>query len=55
MDVAAAPASMPGPGGQGAHPAPRADSSVIDDPVRMYLKQMGQVPLLTRELEVDIS
>ena len=26
-----------------------------DDPVRMYLKQMGQVPLLTREEEVDIS
>ena len=34
---------------------PRADSSVIDDPVRMYLKQMGQVPLLTREQEVEIS
>ena len=33
----------------------RADSSVIDDPVRMYLKQMGQVPLLTREQEVEIS
>ncbi|MCX6338817.1 MAG: RNA polymerase sigma factor RpoD [Candidatus Aureabacteria bacterium] len=27
----------------------------IDDPVRMYLKQMGQVPLLTREQEVEIS
>ena len=26
-----------------------------DDPVRMYLKQMGQVPLLTREQEVEIS
>ena len=33
----------------------RADTSVIDDPVRMYLKQMGQVPLLTREQEVEIS
>ena len=33
----------------------RAESSVIDDPVRMYLKQMGQVPLLTREQEVEIS
>ena len=33
----------------------RSDSSVIDDPVRMYLKQMGQVPLLTREQEVEIS
>jgi len=33
--------------------AQRAD--VLDDPVRMYLKQMGQVPLLTREQEVAIS
>jgi RNA polymerase primary sigma factor len=27
----------------------------LDDPVRMYLKQMGAVPLLTREQEVTIS
>ncbi|MBU6410343.1 MAG: sigma-70 family RNA polymerase sigma factor, partial [Verrucomicrobia bacterium] len=27
----------------------------LDDPVRMYLKQMGQVPLLTRQEEVEIS
>ncbi len=27
----------------------------LDDPVRLYLKQMGQVPLLTREQEVEIS
>ncbi len=27
----------------------------LDDPVRMYLKQMGMVPLLTREQEVEIS
>ena len=27
----------------------------LDDPVRMYLKQMGAVPLLTREQEVAIS
>src|SRR6266481_992976 len=26
----------------------------LDDPVRMYLKQMGKVPLLTREQEVEI-
>ena len=32
---------------------PRLD--ILDDPVRMYLKQMGQVALLTREQEVDIS
>ena len=27
----------------------------MDDPVRMYLRQMGAVPLLTREQEVEIS
>jgi RNA polymerase primary sigma factor len=32
-----------------------AQSDILDDPVRMYLKQMGQVPLLTREQEVAIS
>ncbi len=31
----------------------RMDS--LDDPVRQYLKQMGAVPLLTREQEVEIS
>jgi RNA polymerase primary sigma factor len=34
-------------------PEPKFD--ILDDPVRMYLKQMGQVPLLTREQEVEIS
>ena len=28
---------------------------MLDDPVRMYLKQMGQVPLLSREQEIQIS
>src|SRR5213596_112713 len=32
---------------------PKVD--ILDDPVRMYLKQMGQVPLLTRDQEVRIS
>ncbi len=32
-----------------------AQADILDDPVRMYLKQMGQVPLLTREQEVSIS
>ncbi len=27
---------------------------ILDDPVRMYLRQMGKVPLLTREQEVEI-
>jgi RNA polymerase primary sigma factor len=33
----------------------RTRLDVLDDPVRMYLKQMGQVPLLNREQEVEIS
>ncbi|WP_395741255.1 RNA polymerase sigma factor RpoD [Prosthecobacter sp.] len=32
-----------------------AKLDVFDDPVRMYLRQMGQVPLLTREQEIHIS
>lgn len=32
-----------------------SQNDILDDPVRMYLKQMGQVPLLTREQEVAIS
>ena len=32
---------------------PKVD--ILDDPVRMYLKHMGQVPLLTRDQEVQIS
>ena len=31
---------------------PRYD--ILDDPVRMYLRQMGKVPLLTRDQEVEI-
>ena len=34
---------------------PKSNLDILDDPVRMYLKQMGQVPLLTREQEVEIS
>src|SRR5437763_1398196 len=34
---------------------PESRFEILDDPVRMYLKQMGQVPLLTREQEVEIS
>jgi RNA polymerase primary sigma factor len=34
---------------------PDTKFDILDDPVRMYLKQMGQVPLLTREQEVEIS
>ena len=40
---------------EGAPHKPKAKLDILDDPVRMYLKQMGQVPLLTREEEVEIS
>ncbi len=33
----------------------RSSLDVLDDPVRLYLKQMGTVPLLDREEEVAIS
>jgi len=36
-------------------PKAEAKLDILDDPVRMYLRQMGQVPLLTREQEVEIS
>ena len=36
-------------------PEEKGRLDILDDPVRMYLKQMGQVPLLTREQEVEIS
>ncbi len=33
----------------------RLDESAVDDPVRMYLMQMGRIPLLTRDEEVDAA
>ena len=34
---------------------PKRSETTADDPVRMYLKEMGSVPLLSREEEVEIS
>ena len=31
---------------------PKKDTAAIDDPVRMYLMQMGEIPMLTRDMEV---
>jgi RNA polymerase primary sigma factor len=38
-----------------AEAAESAKADMLDDPVRMYLRQMGQVPLLTRDQEIQIS
>jgi len=37
-----------------AEPDEDARLDILDDPVRMYMNQMGKVPLLTREQEVEI-
>jgi RNA polymerase primary sigma factor len=38
-----------------AAPAAKPDNVTIDDPVRMYLREMGTISLLTREGEVEIA
>ena len=40
---------------EGSRFADKAEESAIDDPVRMYLMQMGRIPLLTRDEEVDAA
>ena len=38
------------------HPSQQVEESIYtDDPVRVYLREMGAVPLLTREGEVDLA
>ena len=38
------------------HPQQHVEESIYtDDPVRVYLREMGAVPLLTREGEVDLA
>ena len=38
-----------------AHAHPPEESIYTDDPVRVYLREMGAVPLLTREGEVNLA
>jgi RNA polymerase primary sigma factor len=49
------PAEVDTPKGAEEDEAESKHLDALDDPVRMYLKQMGAVPLLTREQEVEIS
>ena len=42
--------------GEDFHGAPPVEESIYtDDPVRVYLREMGAVPLLTREGEVELA
>ena len=42
-------------GQQGAVEAPTPFASRTEDPVRLYLKEIGRVPLLTAKQEVEIE
>jgi len=41
--------------GRHPHPRPRSETTSSDDPVRMYLREIGQVPLLDTRQEVRIA
>src|SRR5579859_2182490 len=44
-----------GPSGDDADELRRKTAEKIDDPVRMYLTQMGEIPLLSRTEELDLA
>ncbi|MFN3408081.1 MAG: RNA polymerase sigma factor RpoD [Limisphaerales bacterium] len=54
MDQAEAERAKPAPTQEQPEEDEDARLDILDDPVRMYMNQMGKVPLLTREQEVEI-
>jgi RNA polymerase primary sigma factor len=58
IEIVEAPELEAAPKQQSAEPAAEEEEEsrldILDDPVQMYLRQMGKVPLLTREQEVEI-
>jgi len=51
----AAPAGREGEDDSDAKATPQEETLYTDDPVRVYLREMGAVPLLTREGEVNLA
>jgi RNA polymerase primary sigma factor len=53
-DRAEAEPAQPSAAEEAEEPEEPSRLDILDDPVRMYMRQMGRVPLLTREAEVAI-
>ena len=53
--IAAAKGERDKDGSSGGIPASKSDTVSIDDPVRLYLREMGTISLLTRKGEVELA